>query len=517
MLQEEFTLESLVFEDELSRKAFEIILETLDYITPIFENRGVFDNRKWNILDETWEGNFWKQHNLYLPKDLNNKDLFSIFFLINEKFWILDNPTLWTDIKRFIWFVKLWLHSLGEEEINSLEEEIKNNILEIIKENNLELNSYEQYEEIINSENIFIFKSAIKEIKSYNKLQKKWWEKMKVKEIMEQDDDLLNLLYRQEFDLIFFKKWINMLRNWLMTFTKADLLLVKEKEKNLKWEEEINISIINEDFLDDTEQRLREKIKIDEYKQKLEKARNTRNKEEIINLEKEVSNLILKTLNSEYPYYLTEEKKWYQPNKILEYKQMFCVWFSLVWHSFLSELWIKHNTLSMPGHSALDVIIWWQEYYFDATIFSEIKRIEWGKEIEYKWKTLEYKNFTAASYENVGIAWEPEKILLSQIYNNKWISLDKWWKYKLAIKEYDKALGINPKNADFYNNKWILLGKIWWFKLRNLNILTSNLFKNWKDYFWDFDFSYREEKQQIRELFKEWDFSGIRKYLLSLE
>ena len=41
--------------------------------------------------------------------------------------------------------------------------------------------------------------------------------------------DELKILFWEEFDLIFFRKWINMLRLGMMTFTKDEYKKLKEK------------------------------------------------------------------------------------------------------------------------------------------------------------------------------------------------------------------------------------------------------------------------------------------------
>jgi tetratricopeptide (TPR) repeat protein len=190
--------------------------------------------------------------------------------------------------------------------------------------------------------------------------------------------------------------------------------------------------------------------------------RKTWNKEKIAKKELEVANKIIKELYKSFPYQLTKEHYWSQPSKIQQSKELYCVWYSIVGHVFLEELWIKHKWLQMPSHSALEVNIWWEKYLFDATIddWEVLEFKYWEKIWIYKKIKFQENNFNYIVKIKKAYSWNTEKILLTQIYTNKWIALKELWRYKEAVKMYEKAIELDPKNIAAYNNKWIALSEL---------------------------------------------------------
>ena len=566
-------LNSKLFENSNSREAFKEILETLDHINPVFIDRKEFDSMKWRFLLENWEDKFWKFYDLYLPVDLNNKDLFQVVFLLNEKF------SLWLDIKKFIWYVRLWTKGISNEEILNLKKENEEKIEMIILENSLPVDSFSKYQQEIDS-SIFSLRKSIREIKGYKNQKNEVDKKEKTKRLKDIDDldDLIESLYTTEFDLSFFRKSMDMLRYGLMTLTRKEFEEIKSRPR--KEGEKIITSKILPEFLDVEEQKLREKIWIDKLKKELEEARRSNDRELVISLEKKATNEIIWILHTKYPYQFTSENYWYQPNKILKSKELYCVWFSLLWHCFLSELWIKHNWLTIPDHSALEVFIWNDSYYFDATCSKEIHRLKWWKNVEFGEKKWIYKNFSISINEeldlfinkNIAISWYPEKMLLSQIiynrscdlinkwdfdwaikmynlatlfnnnyemaYTNKWSALFEKWDFDWAKEMYDIAIDINPKNEILYTNKWNVLFEKWDFdwarEMYDIAIEINHKFEhaysgNWNTLLkkWDFDkaiemynlaidINPKNEITYINKwiaLFSKWDFDrGIKMF-----
>jgi tetratricopeptide (TPR) repeat protein len=152
------------------------------------------------------------------------------------------------------------------------------------------------------------------------------------------------------------------------------------------------------------------------------------------------------------------------PSKIQQTKKTFCVWFSIVWHTFLEELGIKHKWRTIFKHSALEVNIWLKKYYFDATWNEQVFEFEDWKQIwDYKEMIILFDNTIIKSF-----SWNVEKILLSQLYNDIWdILVEKWdslyylWKhekaivmYEKAIKMYNKSLELEHRSSGVYYNKW---------------------------------------------------------------
>ena len=305
------------------------------------------------------------------------------------------------------------------------------------------------------------------------------------------------------FEELFFRHWVNNIRFWLNIMTQQEQALVLNRKLE-KWED-IEKHSKTED-LEEQEKLLREKIWIEEYKDKLKIAREKWDKQEINKLELEISNAIIRELHNNFAYQLTKEKYWYQPSKIQQSKQLYCVWFSIVWHVFLEELWIKHKWLNFKLHSVLEVNIWWKNYLFDASIVNQLLEFEyWEKQgvmfyINWIWWSKQDNDWK--EIKELFISWNPEKILLSQIYYNKWNSLYELWKYEEAIKMYDKAIELNPKFVDAYNNKWSILYKSWNYKesIKMYNKALKLDSKSAKVYHdkWDVLFELWDYKEAIR-------------------
>ena len=223
-----------------------------------------------------------------------------------------------------------------------------------------------------------------------------------------------------------------------------------------------------------------------------------------------------------------------------------CIWYSLLGHAFLTELWIEHNWLDLPDHSALEVIIWWTKYYFDATGNDQLLEFEyWEKIWEYSKINWKWWIFWIPQF---AIKWNPEKILLSHIFNNKWTSLLNSWRYKEskemfdsaielnptytqayynkwtvllfleryeeAIEMFDRAIELNPTESGYYYWKWIVLGKRWKRELWELYKYSSYLLE-WKQV--KENDNYTKEKQKIKQYIESKDHELIIKYLIELE
>jgi hypothetical protein len=319
----------------------------------------------------------------------------------------------------------------------------------------------------------------------------------------------------QEFDLTFFRKAVNDIRFWLEVMTRAEQeelieKLRKEwyKEKRKSWKiifkkrgNQINIK---NNKWEEEAKKLRYVIWIDKLKQKLKEARDSWNKE-IIEEEFEVAQKVIEWIYSNFNYHRDENDNWYQPKKILETKQIYCVWFSIIWHSILNELWIRHNWLNIPKHSALEVIIWNKKYLFDAANYSRLLEFkEWWKKVwTYTRRKLVWEN-----YIDLYSSWNVEKVLLSQVCTNRWSGS---WEYTKDTDIVEKAIMLNPNSALAYYNKWFIL---YYWKMGELYIFAGNLLSWKKNYF---DILYRKEKKEIRKFIKKKDYEGLRLYLLGLE
>jgi tetratricopeptide (TPR) repeat protein len=380
-----------------------------------------------------------KSFTLYLPEDLKTWELIWIIYKIVSKFWLeefwaLDKLVSYT--KAVVWTI-LKNNGSKKEDLDNLAKEywIPSKFIERL---------------IINE------KGSIKmSTRPLIRAVKEWWEK---------GDKAIKDTLSQEFDLTFFRKAINDIRFWLKITTQAeqDELIEDLNEKwyisffgnkinYSKWE---NIVLIISRPKESSEKQLREYIWVDKLKQELKEIRKSWNKKEIEIKELEVAWKVLEWIYFNFNYHSDENEFWYQPRKILETKQVHCVWFSIIWHAILSELWIKHNWLYIPEHSALEVIIWNKKYLFDVFL-KELQEFE----DESKWKKVWVCTERTAEnwYTNLYQSGDVEKILISQIYNNKWVVLYELWRYEEAMEMYDEVLKLNPNNSDGYLNKWNVL------------------------------------------------------------
>lgn len=485
-------LDQKYFEKSWEFKALENILDSLNYIKPIKISRTEFNKKKWNILlEQKWDNSNIRNYILYLPDDLRINELPAIILRVNKAtFWeklpeyastnelkiklVLTIDRLlellskndWKDRKDIERSIKKYLALYGqlfpEEKINNLNNRDYRKSILSTKNND----KYREYEEKL-------IRISTKE---------------KISALLDDIEWSITKEIDEHFYESFFEEWMNMLRLWMMTITGAEQELIKWKKG------EITIVLKKtKQSLDNQERLLRDKIWIDGLKKVLTMLRKTWNKELIEKKELDITNLILDTI-FEYPYQSTKSDYGYQPNKIIKSKEIYCVWFSLLWHAFLSELWIKHNWLSLPMHSALEVIIWWKNYYFDWT--SSWKALEFSYwEQVWAYKRIHLKDKSVKIQRDLAYSWDAEKILISHLYNNKYLGLDKNWKtteaadisnklseiwlkdiwfyrakwyylsnqkkFTEAIKIYDQAIKINPKDASLYIVKWNVCFNIW--------------------------------------------------------
>lgn len=507
------SLETLSNENTLDKKTLENLLDTLVDIKRIYVSKTEFNNQKNSgILVKSWE-----LYNLYLPEKINLDDYLLIIRELNKhSFW--DNLPEYSSVNelkkvfltkidiliemwqnedniiKLIEYLSYYLKLFPEEKSKLLlTEKYRNFVIELGNINEKKqclAETNQSLSELL--KNLSISKNPINTVEEFSdEITYKSIDKQVLKEFWE------------HFDEAFFEQWIENLRKNMMTFTKKDA-------EKLRWELWKIIFRVEDWELDEKPRKLRDAIWIDKLKKELEEVRKTWNQEEISKKEVEASNAILRGLYK-YPYEYTRSDYWYQPNKLEKHKEIYCIWFSLLWHAFLSELWIKHNWLQIPEHSALEIIIWWKNYYFDAS---------WDdyfiSEFNY-WKTKgiyrEIKIDNSSSFKGlIAYSWNTEKILLSQIYNNKWAYLSI---NEEAIKMYDKSIELNLEDSEVYFNKWISLNKLWKINISKLYEFTSK-YLSWDNIDKE-EQNYLEEKSKIRKLIDEKDFEWLRLYLLDLE
>jgi len=459
---------------------------------------------------------------LFLPSDLNQWEKLNFIFFLSQKFWLED----YTPYGRIITQVKVMIAII----LRNTKEEDKEEYLKWLA------SKYNLSEEFVNKiKNGNMIRSEAKEMVKGIKLKR--WETERKKRLWSDEDvnlwyTELKKLFWEQFNMTFFRKWINMLRLGMMTITQAEqeekIRYCKANWFNegrkwnwliefTKWEEIIIINLESKE-LDEEERLLRDKIWINEYKERLDCARRKGTEWEIAQIEFEAANSIIKALY-EYMYQKTNDEIWYEPSKIREFKEIYCVWYSLLGHAFLAELWIEHYWLNTSEHSALNVVIRKNNYYFDATMRNSLWHFDYWESWRSSGRQWEYSEIDPKWWwrfrtPRFAIRWDPEKILLSQIFGSKWDALFNLWRYKEAEELFNREIEINPTDVWGYYNKWDVLKKRWKHKLSKLYIYSSDLLE-WNEV--KKNGSYKKEKQKIKQCIDSKDYEWIREYLIELE
>lgn len=464
---------------EAEKSALSEILSCLWYVTPRFVSRAVYEDKTDDILVQTGENEFASEYDIFLPENIRNIELLKIIDILNTEF----------DISHYARFDELLVST-------------KTAVVKFLKEGG----TWEEKEKYIEASGISKdLQNRIKNVdirkhtsaaKTVLRGREKWLSL----------EEVISDIYWEEFEKTFFRNGINVLRLGLMTFTKEDhsYLLKKKRALTDRTQERSNMK-----NLDDKEVLLRDKIWIDEWKNKLNSVREDWNIQSIARLELEVSKLILKTLQ-EYPYQ-SSKGNWGSINNILENKEIQCVGFSIIAHALFRELWIEHKGLHLEWHSALEITIWWKQYYFDASMK--------GAKIEILNYTDSFK-FPSKGVKNVGIweskAYDIENVLMSQLYCNYWQELRQNWSNEKAIKMYNKAIELSPEYGTPYVCKAFVLAKIWRYKDSALNFLTYfGIEENWlarKAYY-----LLPQQKKVILDFVEREDFIWLHKYVRSYE
>ena len=440
-------LEKQVFPNTQDFSAFKTMLASLNHIVPHIISREEYDRKRCNFLVPTGEKDKGGEYfTLYMPDDMVIWDLLSITDKINTTFWL----DLYADTNHLITATKVAVWSLLKHNWNDM-----SIVEDMMKKYHItpELRDKIAAQPLKPTQKIRDFIKSTQQEKDTENGRK--ISHIAIDMMWEEYKKLLNY----EFDLTFFRKWINMLRLWMETITQAEYDQVQEKQNRIKKEEKISF-YKDKELLDTKIQLLRDKIDIDTLKNRLSEVRKWWNTEAIAAAEIDATNHILQTLR-EFPYQKIINWHWWQPNWIVQHKEVQCVWFSLLWHAFLSELYIEHKGLQLIRHSAIMVIINNKQYYFDGTASAEIHEFEYW-ETHWVYHTIVFKDKEKAfnkiqySYE-----WNVENILLGQILNNKYNMLHNLWKYEEANKICDRALELDDNNFSHYNNKWAILYRLW--------------------------------------------------------
>jgi len=455
------TLDKEVFALPTDKTALNHMLETLDHIKAVFVSREKYNQYKkeWTIIEKMWEVDAWSDyHSLYLPDDMLLGEQLFIIHLLNNTFDLTHDQKWNQMVVDFV--TNFYHHNISQDGMATYFEHYgyDNDLAKVLT---------------ACSDSLYTILSH----RGGARIDTAWiqlWKKL-----------------QNEFHLTFLRKWLATVRQWLeiMTQVEQKALIARCESKNSGFEKvehqdgtieyynqaTSEIIIINKQYLDQEETKLRDKMQIDQRKQKLTSVRKTNNQQAINQQELEVTNYIIKTLYESYPYQKVKQDNWYQLSRVRDMKELYCIWHSLLGHAFLSECGIAHQWLDIAEHSALSVQIGGEEYYFDATWLDEVYRFTYGttkESIQWVYKEMIFPDqpIDAQMFANAG---DPEDILLTHVYNNKATDLfDLWYVlenhqeiekyYTEAIAIYDRALALNPEDAYVYKNKGITLADLWY-------------------------------------------------------
>lgn len=436
-------LNSEVFSTQKEQLAFKEMLLSISNIRAVLLSRET-------ILES--------QIDRFLKKKLNNWDIFNLYLAEDLKYWelleIIDEISLKLDIQEYIWldelisktkiFLLTILWKYWQEKWQETIEQLKSNY-QITTQT---IKKFENHN-IKNTKEIRHFLKLILWEKN-SKTLKNLWDKWDTNNIWKH---LCNILW-EEFEMLFFRNFIDKIGSSMKTITQKEQLEFKKNKKI--WDD--FIARKSTKFLDEEEQLLRDKIWIEKLKTHLKKLRENDDIFQIEQAELEATNKIISII-SEYSYKLNNKQYWYKPNEMINNKEMYCVWYSLLWHSFLSELAIKHKWLNIPKHSALEVKIWEKNYLFDATNYSKIYEINyWDNVWLYRETTFDIENNKKTILSSW---WKVENVLFGQIYHNLWVILQKKKQYEKAMIFFDKSIKFNPNESWVHDSRNSLLKKLW--------------------------------------------------------
>lgn len=536
--------EKKILDESSEQKTFLTILESMDGITPQHISRQEFNNKCWGFLVDKKD---WT-HTLYLPTDITIAELPAIIRRVNTLTFGDEVPVYASSEELKVKIVitmhhLLWsVDGIPDRQTHSAVVKYGQLFHQMFPSDIWSLSNKDYRESIINNAKQQKFKEYEEQLLKARTLILLDTLEVEVNRNINEIDDLLAWEVEKWFYESFYERGLSKLALGLQTMTQQNVAEAKKR-----WwyvDERVDLS-----ELDKKEKLLRKEIGIDAYKKKLVVARRWWNQKDINQLTLEATNAILKSIQK-YPY--QNDKKFgntldeYTPKDILLSKAMYCVWFSLVWSAFLQELGIEHYGLNIPGHSALALHIGNKSLYFDATL------PDWWFLRELSITNQKIGEYSQVYIEDVGKRLiqmgDPDSILQSHIYNNKWIDLSdkkqaivlydkaiklnpksanayfsKWnalyylVKDKDAILMYNKAMKLNPKIASLYNMKSIVWKELWNEKFDNLNKLIYNLLSSGEDSRGDFDIYYRTEKSKIRAYIQGEDYDGLAKYMQEIE
>lgn len=406
-------LHNIVYSWEIEQSVFQEILSCLDHIVPQFIPREEYEEKyKEKFLVQTWQDRFWEHYDLFLPEDLKHIELLRIIDILNQEFDLekyAKFEELMVKTKVAIWkFLKQW-NNQAQVDTYIKESWVSEHLQQKIWEADIRWN-------------MSVAKEVLWEHKEWTSLEQ-----------------VVSDIYGEEFEKTFFRRGVNILRLGLMTFTQDDAEFLDDKD----WE------IIERKYrfsLDKEERNFCDLIELDKWNKELNELREQESWEKLAKQEMLFCKLLHNAL-LDYPYQSSQKSRWI-PTRILQDKEIQCLWFSIIVHAILDEIWIKHYCVGTPEHVYIQVLIWWKKY-----------KLDWAMQRNTKIRNhLSYLlPLDNSEQENI----KSENMLLGWIYNSVWAWLRDWWRLKEALEFFNKSILLHPQHDEPHHNMWIVYRDLW--------------------------------------------------------
>lgn len=474
------SLHEQVYHWEIEQQVFQDILGCLDHVKPLFVTRSHFnESYRENFLVKTWEDQSGEHFDLYLPDDLQYIELLRFIDVLNQKF----------DIEKYARFEEL-LVSTKVAVAKFLKDWWSNETIEqYTKQSWISSELQGKIENIDLRKNAPIVRDVLYKNKKGASLEQ-----------------VLVDVYWEEFEKTFFRRGVNILRQWLMAFTQYDASDLDTKDNHIT-EREKRI------LLDKEERKLRDAVGIEELKSKIQEAKSDGDSLRISQAQLHAVRRIFNELHK-FPYQLNngEQSSPWNPSEIIKTKEIFCVWFSIIAHAFFEELWIEHLTVSEPYHIYLIVHIWWKDYRFDASVNEDFDSQQEGYEfiVDTSWNIEGWLDF----YDDEYVFEDAEEELFSSLKRNYFNDLkDKSQETEAGdLISLQKRLAISPEDPYIYAKIWEV------FKKQKQYALASKYFFVTKTMImWWRSLVLNKHKKKIKKMIQISDFKWVCRYLFELE
>jgi len=159
---------------------------------------------------------------------------------------------------------------------------------------------------------------------------------------------------------------------------------------------------------------------------------------------------------------LYEWNNTWELDEVFDTQEIQCLLWSIIAHSYLWKLWIKHNSLMMSNHVALLVYVWDKKYYFDWVNYYldefDVDEDDWFTNTWY----ADYLKHEWTDLDNFDVEeWDASDLLLFWLYNNFWMNVSSSDVTNLYIIYLSNALNIMPDDYSIRCLRWLIYGFNW--------------------------------------------------------